>query len=134
MMGIIGPDRGGNDPGFKTSILLDRQGIAGDSAQHRRTASFRLEGVVIPADQEFVTPSAMGQDGRQVALGAAGEEDRRFLADNSGKLPLDFENRRIIAIDVITNFGVRHGMAHGRVGPGYRIAAKVDRVIARLCH
>src|SRR5579859_7247347 len=62
----------------------------------------------------------------QIALRAAGDEDRGFLAENLRSMRLERVDARVFAKDVVANFGRAHRLTHFGRRLGNRVAAKVE--------
>ena len=67
-------------------------------------------------------------DGDLVAHDARRDEEGRRLAHPLREQLLECPHRRVLAIVVVADLGVRHGSAHRRRGPGDGVAAQVDHV------
>ncbi|MNV89954.1 hypothetical protein D3C71_1842900 [compost metagenome] len=65
----------------------------------------------------------MAQQCYQVCLGAAWQEQRRLFTGQANRFRLQCVDRRVIAINVITDFGLGHGFTHSGAGAGYCVAA-----------
>ena len=118
------------------SIAAERQRAVGlvlerlrlDAAEHRRAAAFPAVGVRHLADDVLVAAAAVAHDRDQVALRAAGDVERRLLA----------EQRRDLLLQRVDASGRRRRRRRrprrGRpstariagVGPRHRVAAQVD--------
>ena len=66
----------------------------------------------------------------QVALRAAGDEQRRLLAEHRGDPLLQRVDGRVVAEDVVADLGARPSpRASPAVGPRHRVAAQVDDAV-----
>ena len=79
-----------------------------------------------PVGDDFVAGTAMDEDRDFVAHGAGRQEHRRFLAKPFGHHVAETIDRRVFAVDVVADLGLRHGTAHGRRGLGGGIAPQID--------
>ena len=89
----------------ETAICGDRHRGKHDPAKHRRAASLVDKDVIFAAGQNFLAARAMAQHGTQIGLGAARQEQRRFLAKHRRHLVLKRIYCRIVTIDIVTNLG-----------------------------
>ena len=55
-----------------------------------------------------------------------GTNSAGFLAEDLGRALFQPIDGRVFAIDIVADFGLRHGAAHGRGGAGDGVAAKID--------
>ena len=104
-------------------LVLERLRL--DAAERRRAAAFPAIGVRHLADDVFVAAAAVRHDRHQVALRAAGDEERRFLAEHRGDLFLQRVDARVVAEDVVAHGRFGHRRAHRRGWPGHGVAAQV---------
>src|SRR5580704_11128963 len=65
-------------------------------------------------------------DGEEVAHAAGGNEERGFLFENFGGAFLQMIGGRILAVDVVADFGFGHGAAHGGSWFCDGVAAEID--------
>src|SRR5262249_27386983 len=77
--------------------------------------------------EEFIAGLGVALDRRLVRHSAGGHIERRLLAEIGGHLVLQLVNGRVFVEHIVTDLGRRHEGPHGWRGPGYRVAAKVDR-------
>ena len=75
------------------------------------------------ADDILFAALAVAEQGDQVGLGAARQEDSGLFARQVGGKALEFVNGRVIAIHVIPDRGGHHGFQHGAARAGNGIAA-----------
>ena len=68
----------------------------------------------------------VGEDGDQVAHGAAGQKERGFLAGFLGRKLFQAVDAGVFAKHVVAHFGGGHSAAHGFGGLGNSIASQVD--------
>ena len=108
------------------TVRLTRQGMRMNAAQSRRTALLVQEDVVHAADDQLVAAAAVGQDADQVAHGATGYEDGRFLAQDLGRHRFQAVDGRILAVDVVAQRGAGHRLSHGGSRHGHRVGPHVD--------
>jgi hypothetical protein len=102
-----------------------------DRAQHRRAAAFELEGMRFHADDVFVAALAVGHQCEQVRLRAAGNEQPGLETKIASEALLQMVDGRIVAVDIVADFGVQHRFAHRQRWPGDGIAAQVDPLHGR---
>jgi hypothetical protein len=77
--------------------------------------------------QDLVAGLGVAAQRQLVGHGAAGHEQRGFLAEQSGRAPLQLGHGRVLAVDVVADLGRGHGRAHGGGRAGEGIAMQVDR-------
>ena len=94
-----------------------------DAAEHRRAAGFVEIVMRALADDILFAALAVAEQGDQVGLGAARQEDSGLFARQVGGKALEFVNGRVIAIHVIPDRGGHHGFQHGAARTGNGIAA-----------
>ena len=73
--------------------------------------------------------SRLRQHGDEIALGAGGDEERRFLSRAARGLRLEPLDGRVLLPDVVPDLRAGHGLAHGRRGLGQGVGAEVDDVV-----
>ena len=78
------------------------------------------------AHNHLVAAAAPGQGGNQVAHGAAGGEQARFLSHHFGGAFLQGVDGGVFAKDVVADFGRGHGPAHLVGGVGNGVAPQVN--------
>ena len=103
-------------------------GLGLDSPEGGRSARLGAIAVrTLPGD-ELVAAAAVGEEGEQVALGSARDEERRFGARDLGRPALQRVDGRVFAVDVVAHLRLGHRLAHGRRRHGHRVASKVDHL------
>ena len=116
------------------AIVLKIQGLRLDAAQHRCAAALCPVAMgTLPGDV-FVAALAVAEQGEKISLGAGGDEQGRFLAEHFPRQPFETVDRGIFAVNVIANFRIGHGLAHGGGGLGDRVAAQVDSFHVAAIH
>ena len=95
-------------------------------AENSRAATLVFVGMRFHADQIFITALAMREQGDQVGLGSTGYKQSACEPEFGRETLLQGTNGRILPIDVITDFGRRHGRSHGRSRLGDGVTAQVD--------
>ena len=123
---IIGLDGLGDLRHAQAALRVDRQRPGRDTAQHGRAARLGAEDVIVGARQIFFAALAVGQQGDQVALAAAGQKEPGGLAGPGGQLGFQPIERRVFPIDIVADHSFGHGLAHAGAGAGYRVAAQVN--------
>ncbi|MNQ82446.1 hypothetical protein D3C85_974970 [compost metagenome] len=103
---------------------------AGDGAQlhagdHRGAAGFVPHDVAVVAEDHFVAALAVGVQRQLVAEVAGRHEQRGFLAEDACGQRFQLAHGGVVAVDVVADHGVEHGLAHGEGGLGYGVAADV---------
>ena len=84
------------------------------------------EDVGLVSHDDLIAALAVGEDGHQVAHGAAGHEEAGFLAEHLGSAFLEAVDGGVFAVDVVADLGASHGLPHGLGGLGDGVAAQVD--------
>ena len=110
----------------QSAIGFEGQGLWLDAAQDSRTATLVAIGVRLLPSDVFIAAPAMGQQGDEVGLCAAGGEQGGFHAQQGRGLFLESGYSGILSIDIVAHLGLRHGLAHGCAGSGHRITAQID--------
>ena len=125
-MRVVGFDRR-RDVGQRHAALgVLAQGLGLHAAQHGRATAFVAVGVGQLTDDVLVTAPAMRQDAAQIALRAAGHEQRRLFAQQGGHARLQGVDGRVIAKHIVAHRRGEHGRAHGGAGTGDGVAAQVN--------
>ena len=96
-----------------------------DAAEDRGAARLVDEDMIVVACQDFLATLAMRQHRAEIGLRSAADVQRRFLAKEFRRLFLKRIYRRVIAIDVVTDIGCRHGRAHALGWPGHGVASHI---------
>ena len=109
-LSAFGTDRSEGDPGHR-----GRRGPLHAVHVSRRLAHHQ------------VSRPAQDVQGDLVGHGAGHHVDRGVLSRDLGAPLLEPVDRRIVPIPVVADLGCGHGLAHGIVGPGDGVRAKVDR-------
>ena len=123
---VVGLDRRLDRRRRQRAVGLVLERLRLDAAERRRAAAFPAVGVRHLADDVLVAAAAVAHDRDQVALRAAGHEERRFLAEQRGDPLLQRVDGRIVAEDVVADLGRGHRRAHRRRRPRHGVAAQVD--------
>ena len=58
------------------------------------------------------TGMALEIDGDLVSHGAGRNEQRRLEAEQGGRLPFQLVDGRVLAVDIVTDLGAKHGLTH----------------------
>src|SRR5262249_36591426 len=87
--------------------------------------------VAIGLAEEFVAGVAMDPHAELVAHGARGDEESGLFAEHFSDSLFESADGRVLAENIVADFGGGHGGAHAGRRTSYGIAAKVDR---RLHH
>jgi len=104
-----------------------------DTAERRRAAALPAIRVRHLADDVFVAAAAMREDRDQVALRAAGDIESRLLAEHRRDPVLQRVDARVVAEDVVADFGSGHRRAHRRGRPRHRVAPEIDHAARGHC-
>ena len=131
-MFVIRLDRARDRVRVETAIsrCLDRR--EHDTTKDRCAARLVDEDVIVMACQDFLAALAVCQHRAEIGLCSAGHEQRLFLAKKLRRLFLKRIYRRIIAIDIITDIGNRHGRAHAFGWPRYGVTSHIHSC-RRVC-
>jgi hypothetical protein len=103
-----------------------------DAAERGRAAAFPAIGVRHLADDVLVAAAAVAHDADEVALRAAGDEERRLLAEQRGDPLLQRVDGRVVAEHVVADLGGGHRGTHRRRRPRHRVAAQIDHSVHRV--
>ena len=122
-MNIVGLDGFGHSLDGYSAVRVVLQRLRLDAAQNRRSPALVAVGVCFLAHQVFVAPAAVDHQGGQIALRAAGKEQRAFEAETLCNLVLQPIDGGIVAVHIVPHLGRGHGGAHSRRRPGHRVAA-----------
>ena len=121
-MDIFAANAGGDPLGRQVAAFAgDRPDL--DAGQDRQGAGLVVIKVRLGLDDNLLASRGVGHDRDLVAHGAAGDEERRFLADHGRARLLKLADGGILAKDIVAHLGPGHGLAHGRRGFGHGIAA-----------
>ena len=130
----VGLLHGGSDVLSRELVgLVDLDGPWHDAAQDCGATGFVDQDVGGTADQVLVTASAVAEHRSEVRLGARREVEAGLLAGQLGHPVLEGVDHRVFVVDVVTDGGVRHGLAHGRRGPGDGVASQVGPDVGFPC-
>ena len=92
----------------------------------RVTGGLVEDHVVLAAGDGLLAAAEVGHLGDEVAHRPRRDEEARFLAEQLGCAFLEGVDRRVVAEDVVAEFGLGHRPEHGRGRVGDRVAAQVD--------
>lgn len=109
----------------KRAVGLVRQLSRVNSAQRGDASRFVEEGVGFVAEHDFVAALAVGEDGGEVAHGAAWDVEGGFFACAGGGEFLQAVDGGVFGVYVVADGGFGHGFAHGGGGVGEGIGAEV---------
>ena len=123
---IVGLDQRFDALEIECAVGLEAEGLGLDAAEHRGSAALVPKGVAPLADDVLVPTLAVAENAEQISLRAARHEQGRLLAEHLRAQVLEAVDRRVLAIDVVTNLGCGHGGSHRRRGNGHGVAAQVD--------
>jgi len=112
-----------------TVIVRDRPQL--QTTQGSRSRHLVAQDMSLIAQEHLGAPLAVGQQGHQVAHGAAGRKQARLLPQLLGGHGLQAIDRGVLAPDVVAQLGLGYGLAHGRRGQGDGIASEVNDL---ACH
>jgi hypothetical protein len=115
-MRIVGLDRGLDLGEVERAVGPVGNGLGLDGTEHRGAARLVAVAVRFLAENDLVAALAVAHQGREVGLGARGEEERRLEAEDLGRARLQAVDRGIVAEDVVPQLGLEHRAAH----PGRR--------------
>jgi hypothetical protein len=113
-MDIAMADAGRDLLHVQPALVVVGHGAQAQAADGMGAAHLEVQGVRLVADDDFVAAAAVDQHRHQVALGAAGGQERRFLPQHFGGQRLQTVYGRIIAEDVVPQLGVGDGLPHRR--------------------
>jgi hypothetical protein len=131
-VGVVGLDVG-LDVGQRNSpVGLLQQWLRLDAAEHGGAAAFPAVGVRHLANDVLLAALAMAHQAAQIALRAGGHEQRRLLTQHRGDALLQRVDGRVVAEDVVSDFGGGHCRTHRRSGLGDGIAAEVDHAVTPI--
>ncbi len=116
---------GGEEPALPDHREL-HAGIGGGRA------GFVPDDMRLVADHDLVARTRQQLEGDLVRHRAAGYEERRLLSQLRSDALLQAIDRGILAVLVVADRRLRHGLAHGRRRQGHGIGAKVDGIHGRL--
>ena len=125
---VVGLD-GSSDVGERqraVGLMLDRLRL--HARQHRGAARFPSIVVRHLADDDLVAALAMAHRCDEVALRAAGHEQRRLLAEHRCDALLQRVDGRVVAEDVVTELGAHHRVAHRGGWSRDGVAAQIDNL------
>ena len=108
------------------AVRLEGQRLRLDAAEDGRAAALEAVGVGLLAGDVFVAARAVGQQRREIGLGAAGDEQARLEAKPLRAFAFELVDRWIFAVDVVAYLGLGHRGAHGRRGLGDGVRAQID--------
>ena len=120
-MAVVGFDGSGDCGGIGQAVALRAYRLRRDPTEHRTTPSLQAECVGSVAGDELVAAAAMGQQGAQIGLGSAGDEQRSLLVEPFSHHGLESVDRGVVAEDVVAHLGLRHCPPHRIGGPGHRV-------------
>ena len=98
-------------------------------AEQRGARALVVEDVRIAVEDDLLAVARLREHGDQVALGAGGDEERRFLAREAGRQLLEALDGRVFLPHVVADLGARHGLAHGRRRQRQRVGAEIHDVV-----
>jgi hypothetical protein len=87
-----------------------------------------VENVALPVEDDFIPGTGDRGERDLVAHSPAGNEHRRFGAEQLANAPLELDRCRIVAEDVVADGSVGDGLAHGGHRTRNGIAAKIDHL------
>ena len=128
-MRVVGLDVRFNVRQGQRAIRLVAQGLRLNGTHDSRATGFPTVGVGIFAHQIFIAAATVGQQGAEVALRAAGHEQRRLEPETLCQRGLQRVHGRVVAEDVIANRSGEHGGLHGGGRARDGIAAQVNRAV-----
>jgi hypothetical protein len=120
---IVGLDDAGDLIQIQAAVALEIQRLWLNAAEDGAAAALRAVTVGKLSCYVLVAALAVAQQGEEISLGAAGDEQRRLMTEHLGGQVLQPVGGRILSVDVVTDFRLGHGLAHGRRRPGHCVAA-----------
>ena len=126
LMFIVRVDRAFEIAEPQGAIRLHRHRMRKYATQLGHTALLEAEDMRAVTDDSGLASLAVGQQRAQVSLGAARDEDRRFLTQHVGGIRLQLIDSRIVVIDIIADLRFSHRLAHFRRGMGNGVASQVN--------
>ena len=85
--------------------------------------------VMLRAGDDLLATAEMGHHRREIAHRPARDEEAGLLAEELRGAFLEGDDGRVVAEDVVAEFGLGHRPAHGVGGPRNGVAAEVDRSV-----
>jgi hypothetical protein len=85
-----------------------------------------MDDVAVLVADHLITRFGVGPDGGLVGHGAGRHEARGLLPEQSGDSVLKLDYGRVVAQDIVPDFGLAHDATHLRRRPGNGVAAEVD--------
>ncbi len=105
-------------------VVLERTDARPDD--HRMPGGLVDDEVVFAAADRFLAAAEVRELGDQVAHRARRDEQPGLLAEQLGGAILEGVDGRVVAEDVVADFGVGHHPPHRRGRLGHRIASEID--------
>jgi hypothetical protein len=97
-----------------------------NAGECRRRSTFEHIDMRVLVEECGVAGFSMGSYGDLICHGAARHVDRIFLAQKLGCTPLEILDCGIVAIDVITDFGICHCPTHLECGAAARVTTQIN--------
>ena len=123
---FLHPDGSRDGLDFERSIPGIGQGPGEHVGDTGSATELVLKDVRLVAQEDFVARPCVSHHGQQVGHRAARDEEGGFLAEELRRPAFQRDDRGVIAENVVTDFRLRHGLAHGRRRPGDGVAPEVD--------
>ena len=113
-MQIVGvAHRAGQRVEWNLAHVCIRERMVCNAAEDRCAACFVVVDMTFVAHQDLVAAAAVGQYATQVTHRATRHKQRGFFAYFGGSQLLEGVDGWIVAVDVVAQWGVEHGLAHG---------------------
>ena len=129
---VVGIAQGESNPfEIQCTVVLVGQNMRVNASQSRAAARLVEKSVRKIAEDNFLAPPGVRQQGNKVAHRTRSNEQAGFFAECLCHPLFQPANGRIFTIDIIPHWSNRHRFPHGLGGSGNRIAPQVDDVHGR---
>ena len=105
------------------AVPLILEGLRLNAAEHGGSPLLVAVGMSVLPDEIFIAAITMRHERRQIALRTGGKEQSARKTEALGQHGLQPVHRGIVPVDIVPDFGGRHGGAHGHGRPGHGVAA-----------
>ncbi len=96
------------------------------AGERRHRPHLEVVDVAARLDHDLAGRVGVEMDRDLVAHGSGGDEDRGLALELGGRQLLEPANGGVLAVDVVADLGLGHGLAHGRGRLGDRVGAEID--------
>ena len=103
-----------------------RDGARLAGGQSPDTAHLVEDDVAFRLRDHLIAATGVGQHGDLVALGPAGHEEGRLLAQHGRRLLLQAVHRRVFPVYIVSDLVFEHGEPQFRGRDRHRVAAQID--------